>query len=366
MKNNSETFAIEITVTPACNFRCEYCFESNKTKSILSINEDIIIKKVREIFNSKWVNKNFVYKNITFWGGEPTLNENFILKILNEFYNDDDISFYLYTNGSNVDFLLPFLQKSINKKVGLKDKFSIQFSYDGNPVHDLRRKTITGQNTSNIIKENMNKLFNLGINFTTKSTITYKDYKFLPEIWDDFYELNKKFKIRYGLTIDYHKVEFLKYKDEIEETILKIAKKEHNYFSENGRFLSNIFERNKAFCSCGKSMTIIDHDGYFYYCHGCIYSENIKPYAYITDNDIIEKIEKNYSLFEFNDRQPDDCSICIALSCLRCNVKKAEFSTKENFIDKWYDYTCQEQLCEYYKLVGRIGRALYNIINEVK
>jgi hypothetical protein len=77
-------------------------------------------------------------------------------------------------------------------------------------------------------------------------------------------------------------------------------------------------------------------------------------------------LKANYNYFFDSQQSIEECEHCVALTCLRCNVKKFEESKKENFLDRWHDYPCQSELCLYYKTAGRIGRALIALLKEDK
>jgi radical SAM protein with 4Fe4S-binding SPASM domain len=315
---------------------------------------------MKEVFNSEWFKSKFSSIKINFWGGEPTLNMEVIDKVTEAFTDDETVTFFIFTNGSNIKELLPILLR-------FRGRFDVQVSYDGEPVN-YRRKTKSGSYTTDIVLKAMQLLRINGIKFQIKSTIGYSDFHDLPEVWEDFKSIRSRYgdKIRYAVTVDYHHIEFEKYKDDIETALLEVAKKELKYHKENDRFLSNIFAATKKYCGCGKKMLTIDIDGKAYYCHGCIYSDKKDDFVFgsVEDDDFLDKIKNNYKQFYNNQPVIDECETCSALACLRCNVTKYEDSLKNEFNDKWYDYTSQQELCKYYMLAGKIGRAMLNVLKE--
>ena len=42
---------------------------------------------------------------------------------------------------------------------------------------------------------------------------------------------------------------------------------------------------------------------------------------------------------------------------------KYNLSNKQNYFDRWYDYTDQEWLCKYYNVIGKVKLAIYNIVH---
>jgi radical SAM protein with 4Fe4S-binding SPASM domain len=319
-----------------------------------------VIEKMKEVFNSELYKSKFGSTKINFWGGEPSLNMGMIEKVTEAFEDDETISFFIFTNGSKIEELLPILLK-------FRERFQIQLSYDGEPVN-FRRKTKSGNYTSTIVLNAMEVLHKNKIDFQIKSTIGYSDFHHLPAVWESFKNIVSKYgnNLHYAVTVDYHNIEFEKYKDIIETALLEVAKKELSYHRKNDTFLSNIFVASKKYCGCGKTMLTIDVDGKAYYCHGCMYSDKKDDFVFgsIDDHDFLDKIINNYKKFYDNQPVIDECETCPALTCLRCNVTKYEQSSKDNFNDKWYDFTSQEELCKYYMLAGKIGRAMLNILKE--
>ena len=370
-KNKLPRYNVELTTTQKCNFRCKYCFENDKETpelNLLEKNLQIVKSQLYTLFSNKWFNNNFESFQIVFWGGEPSLNINIIENVVDEFKNDDRVSFYIYTNGSMIKELLPSLLKCKNKTVQKAAKFMTQISYDGNPVNDFTRIPKDGRKSSEIVREALELLKQNDLPFTMKATLEQKNFKYLPEIWEDFHNLYNEFgkNIKYALTVDYHNVEVMKYYSEIERALIEVAKKEKQFILKNDRMLSTIFEKRKAACSAGRQSVAIDIDGTISLCHGCLYSslKDELKYSSIFNDNFVDDLRKKSE--EIKQQNEEHCSNCVALLCLRCNVKKYECSNKNKFLDRWHDYLNQQELCEYYKLCGRIGRALSEIIREEK
>lgn len=351
-------FSIELTTTNACSFRCSYCFESDFRERINLLNKDYdkLVLRLRQLIDSDWMHEIADRVVITFWGGEPTLNSDLIYRIVEEFSNDSRVHFYIYTNGSRINQLIPSILK-----VG--SRFRVQVSYDGNPIHDLRRRTIDNKPTSGILFKGFETLDRHNIKFGLKSTITYPDFVHIGEAWDDILSLRKKYgrNIKYSLTVDYHNTKFEDYRKIVENGLIDIARSEYKFYKIQGYFLSNIFEEQRKTCDMSYILAI-DVKGNMYPCHGCIYSNEELSFGNVFDNGFIDTVKQNHKKFTYTEKTDEACSNCVALSCIRCNVKKYEMSCKEDFIERWTDYTAQKNLCEYYKLAGRIGRGLYKVL----
>jgi len=363
-----KSFTFEVTLTEGCNWNCEYCFEGNvkKTskKNRLTENPQVLLNTIDKILNGKWFKEKFDRMNIDFWGGEPTLNLPLMKIILDHYENDERVSFFLYTNGSRINKLIPLIQDLKDKPALSKEKILVQISYDGNPIHDMRRLDCAGNATSNIAKKAMGALFSHQIPFHLKSTLMPKDFIHMPEAWDDINELRKMYgnRVNYSPTIDYFTVDFNEqyYKD-LEQSLLKIAKKE----LENNKTVENFtfawFGReNKVACGSGKYMCAVDINGNVHFCHGCIYGDHMRFANIYKDDKIFKGIARNNEMLK--DSVYDlECEKCVATTCLRCNYLKYLNSKKSKFIDRFYDFKSQPDLCKYYQLAGKIDRAVREI-----
>ena len=364
-------YTLEINLTDMCNFKCTYCFEGDHNKiryNFLEKNTDLLIKRIYELLENKWFKLIFKGLKIDFWGGEPTLNIPLMKIIIDEFKDNERVKFFIYTNGSRINKTLPILRELNTKKISHNDrKVKVQVSYDGLPVHDMCRVDRKNNPTSAKVRNSLDILNDNDILFNLKSTITPENIKYMPKVWNDFNNLYYRFgdEINYAPTLDYYKViDNEKYFKELEISLIKIAKKEIQFYKDNGRFLFSWFARNKIDCGVGLGMSCVDIDGKVYYCHGGISLDNNNEhfcFSKIYDKNLINSIKDNY--YKFKSKVViDECQRCEATICLRCNIVKYINSQKEDFLDKFYDYTSQPILCKYYKLIGKIHRALALVI----
>ena len=197
-KINKSFFNLEINTTSACNMACDYCFEYNTIKETKKINYNLIVKRIDELLKDEWFNSMFSGIRIDFWGGEPTLNLDLIKKILKEYMENKRVVFHFYSNGYQMDKFYDvikfYIEKYKNsKKIDIYTKFNIQFSYDGQPIHDMHRKDKLGRPTGAKIIKNTEKFDKLGFPVYLKSTIRVEDFKYMPQIWDEFEEYYNKF-----------------------------------------------------------------------------------------------------------------------------------------------------------------------------
>lgn len=370
-KLETNIYCIEITTTQHCNFRCTYCFENNteiNCSKNLEHDFDILIKRIDEVLESDWFNETFDSLELCFWGGEPTLNYKMVKKIVERYGDHPKTNFFMYSNGAFPKRILHFIRSLENKKhenPKIK-KWRFQISYDGNPIHDMCRKTVSGKPTSELVKRTIKELVNQGHEVVAKGTCPVDMFKYLPECWEDLLDLHNETdgEVWYAVTVDYHGEITKEQMTIAEKTLLTLAKYEKEFHDKNGRFLSNIFAANRHFCSSGRNMICIDVDGQGYFCHGAMYNEcKEMNYTSIYDNDFLKKIKDFYEVIPVPE-ESGECVDCIATTCLRCCVMKYVYSKKDLLLERFNDWTCQSSQCEYYKMVGRITTALFQILKE--
>lgn len=369
-KDYKGVYGLEITTTNACNYQCLYCFERNHILEEQLLDAKIIVKRVKELLNSEWFQKKYAGIKLILWGGEPTMNMPLCLNLMEAFMYNERVCFFIYTNGSTIDHLIPTLKRLQKQpvKAHKMNKITVQVSYDGQPIHDMNRRDKRGMATSERVLYALDELHKANINYGLKSTVSWGDFSFVPLSWDDFNELHEIYgnKIKYAVTVDYYNVKYSQNKNVVKRALIHTAQREVQFFRKHGYHLSNIFRNSKAFCATGKGMACVNTDGNVYVCHGAIYSkcsEELK-YGNIFDKNFINSIQRANSLYNDNHQQPEECDACISTSCLRCNVKKFEESKKQTHLDRFYDYAAQEDLCRYYQLVGKISGAITSIIKK--
>ena len=59
------------------------------------------------------------------------------------------------------------------------------------------------------------------------------------------------------------------------------------------------------------------------------------------------------------DKEP--CKSCPVEYCLRCNHGHFEHSQKLDFMDKWFDFGNQPNLCDYYYINNIVKGAMYKV-----
>lgn len=140
------TLHLTINPTLACNFNCEYCFESSHPVKHMSDNiEDDIIKFIK--------NKDLVNKiKVTWFGGEPLLAFKRIISLSERILGlGYDYSAGMITNG----YLMT--EDVIRKFKDLRIR-TVQITIDGNEtLHNKRRALKNGGKTYNKILDNIER-----------------------------------------------------------------------------------------------------------------------------------------------------------------------------------------------------------------
>lgn len=360
-------YTIFLNMTKNCNFRCNYCYEKETYNNnyLLIKDAEIIVDFINKILKSEMYNNN-KYSGILiiFFGGEPTLNEFSIKYIVDAFKDNDQVFYSIVTNGSKLNVLHNIFDSIKTHKIGNMYKTHIQVSYDGYPVHDMSRLDINGKPTGDCIRKNIRSLMNDGYNVTTKSVITPDTFKYMPDAYLDMLDLNNN--MNYFPTIDYYTNYPIGYKiEELEEALLQIAPYEIDYYKKNNRFfLTWFWAHNNHICAAGKDTIGIDMDLNIYPCEGSFFiDEPNHLIGNIQDDDILQLLSNRRKQHLEYERQHPSCSTCQTTTCFKCNMIKYNLSNKQNYFDRWYDYTDQEWLCKYYNVIGKVKLAIYNILH---
>ncbi len=371
--NKRGNFTLEICTTNLCDLNCAYCFEGEKAREKeIKYDQDILFKRIDEILSDhKWFQKYYNSLNISFWGGEPTLNHAIIVEVMNKYSSHENVSFHIYTNGFNRSNLFKIVDNVDTRRL------RIQVSYDGQPIHDRYRLTKNGKKTADIIINNSKALAQKGIDLTFKSTIPLEEISNFSSAWNDLYNLQEEFRkinpnciIRYAPTIDQAVSASLLCEEELIKRfrvqLLSMAKKEIDFFKQNGRFLCSWFGggASRTTCTAGFNMAIIDVAGEVHACHGILYSKNKDrlPTTTIYDDKFIDNIAELSLKFGkiLSSKKYNECENCVATTCMICPVNSLDVSKKASFDEQWTDRTCLNR-CFYFKALGEIDRAVQEI-----
>jgi uncharacterized protein len=373
--NKTNHFSIEITTTAMCNLGCTYCFEGVKTdKRRLDDKVDVVIKRIHEFRQADWFKQNYDMLNISFWGGEPTLNPDLVIQVIQEFQVFDDVEFHIYTNAYNRQRFEKIVENVIRPKIHM------QISYDGEEIGNKFRVTHSGRGSSAQVLENMDYFVKKypDLDISLKSTIPLKAMDTIYRTWLDFKRLHDYFKdhpnlkVSYAPTIDY--VSDLP--DQIipesiaifRSEMIKVAREEIKFYKEHGRYLCTWFGEGdtKVHCASGAHMHAINVDGKGYACHGSFYSPNKEEMLgsdIMSDNFVNEVIAMAEKYQEPLGRVSDVCKGCVATTCMICPVSSLDLSKEKSFIDRWQDRWVNN-MCGFFKAFGEIDRSVQSYLEN--
>lgn len=160
---------LSIITTTDCNLRCEYCFANGGEKPIY-IDEEISFKAIDEL-----TRKDIDDLEVTFFGGEPTMNMGIVKKVV-EYCKNKNVKahFDITTNGVINTEKANFL---------LDNKFNVTISVDGPPVIQSKiRKSVSGNDVTKVIENTMSILAKAPERLKARVTITNTNISYMPEI----------------------------------------------------------------------------------------------------------------------------------------------------------------------------------------
>lgn len=189
---------LTIATTTACNFACPYCYEKGTVAQTMNretekkIVDFVVAAKVRRL-------------NVTWYGGEPLMNFESILRLSEDFQKIsglDEISYGIITNGYYLDTVKALALKKYNIK-------SIQITIDGlAETHDKFRIAKDGQPTFQRIVKNIDEviellpfcLFKIRVNINKQNG---EEYALLYKEFRNKWKEKKNFAIYFSFVEDY-------------------------------------------------------------------------------------------------------------------------------------------------------------------
>ncbi len=345
-----------------CNMACKYCFEAEACERPV---QNISFSTAREIIDKVFIEKGKEYK-ITFFGGEPLLNQEVLLQII-EYANNraKDIGFYIkyfiVTNGT-------LFNQTVIDVFNANNVF-VFFSYDGcQEIHDKYRVAKNGSFTYDKVTENIHtiarsrKRYLGNTNLAIRMTVT-RD--FLPKLKETYIKLIEEFpslKIGFALVSAKESKEYAIKKQDLpllRSVYLALADlyireiengESHNRFFES--IVRNLFKgyRKEYFCSCGNKYIAVGNNGDIYPCEGFLGYKEFRL-GNITDNCFESTMYKIESADENS-----SCKKCWARglcggSCYHeCYMLNKDVNQKDSL------------MCETYKLAIEMGIRIYKYL----
>ena len=185
-----QRFFVDLNLGTACNFRCEYCFEQGCYTS-MSMRKDVL---ERFLTLAKIILDNGSHLEICFWGGEPMLYFDTVIKVIDSLYQYDNVSFLLYTNGWFVRKQGQILENIVDK---CGWRFTLQISHDFMP-NELNHRVMPGKTRAEVeahVLDAFRWCDEREINFSAKSTSTIDDMEHhLFEQYMTFFEFRNSLR----------------------------------------------------------------------------------------------------------------------------------------------------------------------------
>jgi len=347
---------LSFTIAPtlSCNCNCPYCFQQKSSKSM----EKDTYKTISEVIKKNYLNRNINDIRITWYGGEPLLEEKNIrmfYKTLSYFVSKNNLTTSIITNGT-------LLRQAFIDYINKYTKISkIQVTIDGEKdIHDKKRCLKDGIGTYDLIMKNVLNInevckISMRINIDKESLVGIE--KLFKDLKTKKVDKKKNIFIYFGHLRNYTdnvkmgKEKFLS-KSEFSKKIIKLHKNLYELGFKNtlypNVFPSCMFDHYNSF--------VVDPFGDLFKCWDLIGNKkakigNIKNINNILENPVYVKF-MNYDPMSFS-----SCKNCILLpiclgqcAMIRMGLSKIDFKkdlcidSKKNLIDQLkYRIYCEDK-----------------------
>jgi len=352
------TFGLTLQITKQCNFNCSYCYELDQHQeqhSELSQVQNILnfCRMIKETRNQ--------IIDLTFIGGEPTLNPKFAKEILSALYNESLLNqCTLITNGWSSKSIIDFFPEEISKEY-----INVQISYDGYEINEKYRR-MHGKSTTSKVLNTTKEILKLGYNVHLKSTLPIDALHLVPDILYEFDELSQKYNSNflYNPTEDFTTTfsldrEFKDYKEYFDKYFSEVLRIETTRLQAGLNPLTRWFTDYRLEteqCRAGIDMVTINETGDIMYCQHVDWTQGAKKdLSYININEPLEAIRNRLAeVSQFNSNkiqeQQQDCAGCSALYCIKCPIINYSITKDYNTMHGKHAIPF---MCEYYQNLSR-------------
>lgn len=268
---------ITFQITEDCNLRCTYCYQGNKSKETLKLEDakkfiDILIEDSYK--DDSFVSlKNTKAVIIEFIGGEPLLQTNLIREIINYF----EFKCIQEKHPWGVNRIYSMISNGVNyfakeTQILLKEtkgKMSFSISLDGNEdLHDACRVFEDGTGSYKIAEEGCKHyLKNYNEKMTTKMTISTYNVEYISDALQNMFNLGYKYihancVYEKGWTVEHAKILYEKLKQVADYLLENDLENELgiSMFDEN-RYKPLSEEENQNYCGSTGYMLCITPSG---------------------------------------------------------------------------------------------------------
>ena len=330
---------ITLVLTEACNMRCKYCFEKEGNYRNKYMSEETIEKALM-----LFLKQQFEHFSISLFGGEPTLNNsalNKLIDILNK--TDKSIEIDMTTNlfYINKDIMNRINELAKKTNIDFHICVSVMFNKD---LHNEDRIDIKGNGTYDKIIDNLEyclKNYN-NIRFSAHSVISKKNIKNVSKIIDSAIEFKlthqrldkNSFALVSTASLNNSEDEYTK--EELKYYYEDYIKRDKEQYGLCKKYIEELYfpitysfdllhNRELSVCRAMKSEITIGADGNISPCHRADmgYKNVLIPkisYGNIMDMNSIEDVEKNIPKIEnIEDGKVKFISELTEGDCTKCN-----------------------------------------------
>lgn len=345
--NHKDSLKIDFALTNKCNFCCPYCFEKEELNKCDKDISKHLTQTAADLLKYISVSLSRGVKNleVVFYGGEPTLEKEFVLNFIKDVQTLCDASnakfeYVFVTNG----FL--FDEDFINKLNPQTCKF-IQITLDGEKeFHNSRRTNFNKINTFDTLIYNINNLVSKKFKTVIRLNVDKTNYQSIKSLLKSIDDLCKYNTDENYLSVDIARVfgsefsfDLFEYERVREELVDIAVDKSLMLFRIGAKPLT-------TFC-IAESLSndlVVDCFGVLYRCWNNVFNNDYKigtikellardcdPYE--TSKQTIEFVEQ-YSLEKVNKGKCLDCIYCKYCQGLCPNIRRAIFNGEERNIYK--------------------------------
>ncbi|MBO7424125.1 MAG: radical SAM protein [Clostridiales bacterium] len=323
--------------------RCKYCYEGAEKSRIMLSSE--LMRRALELCREYAGDKEI---DLTLLGGEPLLNRDVFLELMDLINDDDKIKVTMTTNGTIWDDEI--MKRIVEKKVDLS------ISIDGDEkTHFTNRVSVNGSNLYEKTQKTIRSLLDNNIPFAVRMTVATNNVSYFCDNVDYFYKMGIK-HINSALN------EFENWSaDSLRELDEQMRRLDDWYIEHiddgilldmyDGRLGELLVYRPRYFCSAGrKNHFVITADGKIYPCN-YVANDNVWEIGDIYSGIDSERFEALKDKFFIK-----------ALACSDCGVRHACISTRCGF--KNYKLTgwlnkANDDLCNLEKIMIRHTKSVF-------
>lgn len=359
--DNSRMCTVEVTITESCNRNCKYCFEGNYNRHHVrdEDEEDRQVKLIAD-FCANFPRDKFDTLKIIFWGGEPMMNLDFVLKIVRATHQYDFVLYFVYTNGTMTKKWTEFLDSEYITSLD-RSRLWIRLSYDGEPVQTKMRG-----GGRDAVKTLMERLVRDGFLVYPKATVSFSCIGDIMETWQDYAKLQSEIPcLRFSPIFD-TMVDDDSSIDLFKKEVQEMAKHEYDFYLKHGFVLCDWFDADSDQYkgrNCVDDNFICMHtDGNFYMCYGVKSMPWGSSYILGNTKDCkgLGSMFRKWNFGEIN----EECATCEAINCFVCHAGNLPYPKDASEIEAlWHrNRNGQHKRCLYYKYLGRMNRLFWEAV----